>query len=79
MEDILDAARQAGREPVTSLQVSPERMARITQSLGGTELFDRMGNLYRKTCIAEGVTPKQFNERKMIPRPDNLDDFMLMG
>ncbi len=77
-EDILDATRQAGRELVTSLQVSPETMARITQPLSGTELFDRMGNIYWKTCIAESVTPKQFDERKMVPRPDNLDDFMLM-
>lgn len=37
-----------------------------------------MGNLYWKTCIAEGVTPKQFGERNMVPRPDSLETFMLL-
>jgi len=76
--DILDATRQAGRELVTAGQISEETMARITQPLGDTELFDRMANIYWKTCIAEGVTPKQFEERRIIPRPENIDDFILM-
>ena len=37
-----------------------------------------MCNLYWKTCIAEGVTPKEFQEKNMIPRPDSIESFMLV-
>jgi hypothetical protein len=37
-----------------------------------------MGNLFWKTCIAEGVTPKEFQDKNMIPRPDSLENFMLL-
>ena len=77
-QDVLDATKQAGRELVASLQIAPETMTRMTQSMGSTQLFDRMGNIYWKTCINEGVTPKEYNDRKMVPRPDNLKDFMLI-
>jgi alkyl sulfatase BDS1-like metallo-beta-lactamase superfamily hydrolase len=35
-----------------------------------------MTNLFWKTCIAEGVTPKEFEKKKMVPRPDSLETFM---
>lgn len=38
--------------------------------------FANMGNLFWKTCIEEGVTPRQFRENNMVPRPDSLDSFM---
>jgi hypothetical protein len=37
-----------------------------------------MGNIFWKTCIAEGVTPKEFKAKKMIPRPDSIRSFMLV-
>ena len=37
-----------------------------------------MGNVYWKTCIAEKVTPKEYERRKMVPRPQNLEDFMFI-
>ena len=77
-KDVLDATREAGRELVTSMKIAPETMARITQSLGNPQLFCKMGNIYWKTCIAEGITPKVFNERNMVPRPGTLEDFMLI-
>ncbi len=77
-KEVLDATRQAGRELVTSMKISPETMTQITQSMGSPQLFCKMGNIYWKTCIAEGITPKVFDERKMIPRPGTLDDFMLI-
>jgi hypothetical protein len=45
--------------------------ARITQPLGEVRSFAKMGNMYCKTCIAEGVTPKEFKAKKM-------EDFMLL-
>ncbi len=78
VSDVLGATEQAGRELVESMRVSPETMARITQPLMESAFFDRMGNIFWKTCIAEGVTPQAFQKKGMIPRPESLEDFMLL-
>ena len=76
--DILDATRQAGQELVGSMKISPKTMARIRQPLVDSQLFAKMGNLFWKTCITEGVTPKEFEEKNMVPRPDSLESFTLL-
>jgi predicted lipid carrier protein YhbT len=53
-------------------------MARIRQPIVDSQSFAEMGNLFWKTCIAEGVTPKEFREKNMVPRPDSLENFMLL-
>jgi len=53
-------------------------MTRIRQPLGDPQLFAEMANVFWKTCIAEGVTPKKFKEKNMVPRPDSLESFMLL-
>jgi hypothetical protein len=75
-DDILAATAQAGRELVRSMAVAPETLARITQSFVDPEAFAEMGNVFWKTCIAEGVTPKTFHEKNMVPRPDSMAAFM---
>jgi multimeric flavodoxin WrbA len=77
-KDILDATRQAGRELIKTMKIAPETMARITQPLGNVESFRKMGNIFWKTCIAEGVTPKEFDDKKMVPRPTSLEEFMFV-
>lgn len=77
-QDILDATARAGREIVTDMRVSPETMARITQPLIDTRLFTQMGNLFWKSCISEGLTPKSFRDQKRVPRPDSLETFMVI-
>ncbi len=74
--DILDATQQAGRELVSSLAVSPETMARIRQPLAEPEPYAQMANIFWKTCIDEGVSPREFQEKEMVPRPDSLESFM---
>jgi multimeric flavodoxin WrbA len=76
--DVLAATRQAGRELIKTKQIDPATMARITQPLGNLQSFAKMGNIYWKTCIAEGVTPKEFDDKKMVPRPGSLEDFMFI-
>ena len=76
--DVLDATKQAGRELIKLMKITPETMARITQPLGDIQSFAKMGNIYWKTCIAEGVTPKEFKDKNMVPRPDSLDSFMFI-
>ena len=57
--DILNATTQAGREIVSAGAVSEETMARIVQPLADdVTKFMKMGNCMWKTCIAEGITPK---------------------
>lgn len=75
-ESVLAATEQAGREIVTAMQVQPDTLARIQQPLVDKGFFRETGNLFWKTCIAEGVTPKTFVEKKMVPRPDTIDAFM---
>jgi multimeric flavodoxin WrbA len=74
--DILGATTQAGRELVQSMKISPKTMGRITQPIVAAQSFAEMANSFWKTCIAEGVTPKEFQEKKMVPRPDSLKSFM---
>lgn len=76
--DILDATRQAGRELVATMAVSPATMVRIRQPIVDPQRFVRMGDLFWKTCIAEGVTPRRFREENMVPRPDSLESFMAL-
>ena len=71
--NILDATRQAGREIATSMKVSEETMARIRQPMvADYGTFLNLGNLMWKTCIEEGITPKEFGSRELIPRPDSI-------
>ncbi len=74
--DVLDATKQAGRELVKSMAISPGTIARIRQPLVDPKLFAEMGNLFWKTCINEKVTPKEFEKKHMIPRPDSIESFM---
>ena len=78
LDDILDATKQAGEELVKSMEISPETMARIKQPVGDFKQYAKIGNAVWKTCISEGLTIKEFNNRGMIPRPDSLETFMLI-
>jgi len=78
LADILDATRQAGRELVESTEISAETMARIRQPIGDIQSIRDMGNLYWKTCIAEGVTIKTFEQKGMVPRPDSIETYMTL-
>ncbi len=74
---VLNATVQAGREIVQDSKVSPETLGRITRPLvDDPKPYYQMANLFWKTCIAEGVSPKEFEEKGMIPRPDSLETFM---
>jgi multimeric flavodoxin WrbA len=75
---ILDATKQAGRELVQSMAIDPKTMARIRQPIVESEMFAAMANSYWKTCIVEAVTPKEFQDKNMAPRPDSIEEFMLL-
>ena len=74
---ILDATKQAGRELATALTVSEETLARVTQPMVDDPVsFLQLGNLMWKTCIAEGVTPREFGQKGLIPRPDSIESYI---
>ncbi len=75
---ILEATVQAGRELVEGGAVKPETMQAITQPLMPSEEVARVANMFWRTCIEEGVSPKQFGEKKMAVRPGDLEDYLLM-
>jgi multimeric flavodoxin WrbA/putative sterol carrier protein len=77
--DILNATKQAGRELATSLAVSEETLANLTQPMvEDPESFLQLGNLMWQTCIAEGITPREFDQKGLVPRPDSIDSYMMM-
>jgi len=76
---IKEALQQAGQELVEHGAVQNETMQTINQPIAkNIEQFHEMGNLFWKTCIQEGVTPKQFGERGLMPRPDSIETFMVI-
>ena len=77
--DVLAATKAAGRELVASMSISKETMAKITQPMASNpENFLEMGNLMWKTCIAEGVTPKEFGAKGLVPRADSARSFLAL-
>ena len=78
-KDILDATAQAGQEIIENMRVSAETMGRITQPvIDDEDMFLELGNVMWKTCIAEGVTPKEFEEKELVLRPDSIETFMMV-
>jgi multimeric flavodoxin WrbA len=76
---VLAATVQAGRELAESMAIKPETMAEIRQPLADDPWkFLQIGNLMWKTCIAEGITPKEFEAKNLIPRPDSIETFMMI-
>lgn len=76
---ILAATEEAGKELVEDGRVSEGTMTRIhEQSVKDLDVWSAVANLVWKTCIAEGVSIKGFEERGLVPRPDSLETFMLV-
>jgi hypothetical protein len=53
-------------------------MARMKQPILDRATFATVADLAWNTCITENVTMPQFQERKMVARPDSLETFMLI-
>ncbi len=75
---IAQAVQAAGIEIIQTGKVAAETIAAIQQPLRTSEQegFGGLGNLFWQTCIDAGVTPREFEEKGMIPRPDSLDSFL---
>jgi len=76
---ILEATRQAGREIGTTLNVSEKTLALVRQPMmENPDDFLEVGNLMWQTCIAEGITPREFGKLGVMPRPDSINSYIEM-
>jgi multimeric flavodoxin WrbA/putative sterol carrier protein len=77
VKEILAATVQAGKELTETGQISSETMDKICQqSISDLDNWSVVANLVWKTCIAEGITIKEFEGRRIVPRPDDIQSFM---
>ena len=68
---------RGGRELVESMVIFPETMTRIKQPLDNVNSTRAIANIFWKTCIAEGVIPRTFERKGMVPRPDSIETYMM--
>jgi hypothetical protein len=76
MEEILAATHQAGRELVTAGQVSSPTLETIQQPLCESHHLARISNAHWKTCLANGMTPKEISAKGIMPRPDSMETYL---
>lgn len=76
LADILDAARQAGRELAREGGVSPETLALVQQPLDENATVLEMANLSWRSLVEAGLTPAQFEKQDRAPRPNSLKTLM---
>lgn len=77
--DIFDALKTAGREIVINKSISENIMERITQNLGDTDTFRLLANMWWKTCIKERVNAKEASVKKLVPRAENIPEFLAIS
>lgn len=79
-EEVKDAVHRAGIQLVTDGNVDDLTLETIARPTGDVDTFREMANCFWKTCINEKVTPRQFDKRGMVPRPDSISSFLaVMG
>lgn len=78
VSEVREALIQGGRELAQSLKISPETLKRIHKPITTFEEMAPLGNLMWQTCIDEGVTLGEAQKKKMIPRPDSIENFLML-
>lgn len=77
-ETILKATVQAGKELVESGTIKAETMRLITKPLMDPLTLASMTNIFWRTCIDEGLNPREFETRGMVPSPDSIESFIMI-
>jgi putative sterol carrier protein/putative NADPH-quinone reductase len=76
--EVLQATEQAGRELVESGAVSPQTLTTITQPITDLKSSAAMANMVWRTYIAAGVSPREAAKQHIMPRPENLEELVLL-
>ena len=78
-KEVFAATADAGREIIEKGAVAEETMNRVTQPLmEDARVHHRLANLMWNTCIAEGVTPQEMALKNIMPRPETVEDLMMI-
>lgn len=77
-DDVLAAVAEAGTELVKAMKISTATMERIVQPLGDKIVMARAANIFWKTCIREKITPEEMRAKGVVPRPETIEDFVLL-
>ena len=78
-ENVLNATRLAGQELVKTFKISPETQAVIHQEIPmDFKDMAELANCFWNTCIDESVTPKEFSEKGLTPRPKSIGEYLAM-
>ncbi|HOJ14759.1 MAG TPA: NAD(P)H-dependent oxidoreductase [Deltaproteobacteria bacterium] len=77
-EDILAATKEAGTQLVRRMRVSEKTLERIGQPLGDKTVMARAANIFWRTCMRERMTPEELRAKGVVPRPETIDDFVLI-
>ena len=78
ISDIREAFIQGGRELIQSMKISQATMVRIKKPMTNFEEMAPIGNLMWQTCIDEGVTMGEAQKKRLIPRPDSIETFLML-
>jgi multimeric flavodoxin WrbA/putative sterol carrier protein len=76
--EILQATAQAGKELVGNGAVSSQTMEAITQPMGDPNDIGTMANMFWRTCLTRGITPREANKQNLLPTPGSLEDLVLL-
>jgi putative sterol carrier protein len=60
------------------MKISDVTMQRINEPISDFESMAPMANLYWQTCIDEKVTPMEFREKGLAPRPSSIETYAAM-
>lgn len=78
-KSVLEATRQAGGQLITDGAISEATMAQITQPIGmNLDEVARAANMFWDTAINAGVSPREFGKQKLVPRPRDIADLLLL-
>ncbi|MFH1135020.1 MAG: NAD(P)H-dependent oxidoreductase [Pseudomonadota bacterium] len=77
-EELAAALVQAGRELAAGKKVSAETLAVVSRPLVGPRPLAEMANFFWRSCIEQAVTPREFSEQGLVPRPDSIETFLLL-
>lgn len=76
IRSVLDAVTQGGRELVKHKALTENTARAIHTPTIDAKIMSLLGNIFWQTCIDEGITPREFEKLRLMPRPNSLESFL---
>ena len=78
-DEVLEAVYKAGLHIAENKPLSPEILETVAKPLTkGNDAFNAVANLFWKTLIREKKLPRSFNRENRVPRPESIDEYLLL-